>query len=94
MVVSLINPHDICYMAINDDPASANEYKKAKAAQDALKKAMALPDGMSEAEFFASVCPPLPDNFELQEDEPKAIGALLTRRSFREHARETWGEKQ
>jgi len=94
MVVSLINPHDICYMAINADPSSSERYQRAKTEQRTLKTAMTLPDGMSEETFYKTICPKLPDNFELQDDEPKAIGSLLKRRSFRTHARETWDEKQ
>jgi choline-sulfatase len=97
MVVSLINPHDICYMAIRDF-AEAEQSKRilenGKTEIETLDKALELPEGISEEEFFANFCPPLPPNFEPQEDEAKAIGSLLDRRAFRKSAREEYTEEQ
>jgi choline-sulfatase len=93
LVVSLINPHDICYMALDgltfDQPAYPAG-KKLKPAQQTLAEAIRLPEGVSEAEFFARHCPPLPENFEPQSGEPKAINELLKDsrgKSFRMRAR-------
>lgn len=99
MMVSLINPHDICYMAIRDFADSTgliDLQKNAKTALDALDRAMVTPSGISKAEFFEKYCPPLPPNFEPQEDEAKAIGVFLDRdpRSFRRGARELYTEEQ
>ena len=96
MVASFINPHDICYMALNglsfDHPGYPPE-KKIGIAQRTLVQALKLPEGVTEDEFFAKHCPPLPENFEPQQDEPQAITSLLTRRKFRMHARKNYSER-
>lgn len=99
MVVSILNPHDICYMAIRDFADStglAQLQKHSKTGLETLDKAMEIPAGISEAEFFETYCPPLPPNFEPQEDEPKAITLFLERdpRSFRKGARDHYTEEQ
>jgi arylsulfatase A-like enzyme len=97
MVVSLINPHDICYMAIRDfaeAEQSKRILKNGKTELEKLDKALELPEGISNEQFFAEFCPPLPPNFEPQEDEAKAIGSLLDRRAFRKNAREQYTEEQ
>jgi len=99
MMVSLINPHDICYMAIRDFADSLSLVRlqeNASTALGILDKAMEMPAGVSEEEFFEKYCPPLPPNFEIQEDEAKAIGVFLDRdpRSFRRRAREEYTEEQ
>jgi hypothetical protein len=76
LVASFINPHDICYMALDGLTFDQPEYapgKKLNPARRKLTEAMKLPEGVSEEEFFATHCPPLPPNFEPQEGEPKAI---------------------
>ncbi|MDP6525008.1 MAG: sulfatase-like hydrolase/transferase [Kiritimatiellia bacterium] len=96
LVASFINPHDICYMALRgltfDKPAYAHG-RRPGAAEKRLLEAMKLPEGVGEKEFFEKHCPPLPGNHELQEDEPKAIVSLLTRRAFRMNARKNYGDR-
>jgi len=97
MVLSLINPHDICYMAIRDFAESASSKRiveNGKIEIATLDKALKLPEGISEEQFFAEYCPPLPSNFEPQEEEALAIGSLLDRRPFRRRAREEYTEEQ
>jgi arylsulfatase A-like enzyme len=97
MIVSLINPHDICYMAIRDfsDSAQRERLKHRKKIElGTLDEALEIPEGVGEEQFFAEYCPPLPPNFEPQEDEPLAIGYLLDKRPFRRRAREEYTEKQ
>jgi len=96
MVASFINPHDICYMALDGLTFEQPEYpprKKLSPARRKLAEVLKLPEGVSEEEFFATHCPPLPENFEPQHDEPKAIEAQLRLRSFRISARENYTEK-
>jgi arylsulfatase A-like enzyme len=91
MEVSLINPHDICYMAIRHFASSAEEKAIIEGGSiecATLDKALQKPAGVTDEEFFAKFCPPLPPNFEPQADEPEAVKSLLTRRPFREQARE------
>lgn len=97
MIVSLINPHDICYMAIRDLAKNESEkglVKRAKVEIATLDKALKIPEGISEDEFFEKYCPPLPPNYEVQKDEPKAIDYLLEQRDFRRYARDNYSEKQ
>lgn len=78
LFASFINPHDACYMAINDFMEDTPENRKRKqniaysSAQPPLAEALKLPAGMGEEEFYASVCPPLPDNHGMQTDGPEA----------------------
>jgi len=96
MVVSFINPHDICYMALRrltfDKPGYAPG-KKLSIEEKKLAKAMKLPDGISVEEFFTEHCPPLPLNYEPQEGEPQAIESLLSRRAFRMNARKYYTDR-
>jgi arylsulfatase A-like enzyme len=90
MHVSLINPHDICYMAIRHFASSSEEkaiIENGRIECATLDKALQKPVGVSDEEFFVKYCPPLPPNFEPQVGEPEAIKSLLTRRPFRENAR-------
>jgi len=97
LVNSFINPHDICYMGLRDFPM--NDFEKMLVERGVtecamLDDAMTLPEGMDEATFFAEVCPPLPENFLPQEDEPGAIQVELERRPFRAKMREEWDERR
>ncbi|NHE56660.1 sulfatase family protein [Cyclobacterium plantarum] len=99
MTVSLINPHDICFMAIRDFADSTYLQQLQRNFQTELTlldKALEMPEGVSREEFFEHYCPPLPPNFEPQEDEAKAIELFLKRdpRSFRTGAREEYTEEQ
>lgn len=95
MILSFINPHDICYMAIRDfsDP-DIRLLQRGKTELAALDAALQLPENVSREEFFANICPPLPPNFEPQEDEPEAIHSLVERREFKMKARELYTEEQ
>ena len=82
MVVSLINPHDICYMAIRDFAISEQVKKfieNSNVECSTLDKALQMPDGVTEQDFFEKYCPPLPPNYEPQKDEPKAVKSLINR---------------
>ena len=96
MVVSFINPHDICYLAIRDfaDSEADKKLLERGAVECAtLDEALKTPDGVSEEEFFEKHCPPLPGSFEVQQDEPRAVGSLINRRRFRRKARESYTER-
>lgn len=99
LVASFINPHDICYLAIRDFAQADNEQEQtilAKRQRElaTLDEALQLPTGVSEDDFFATHCPPLPDNFAPQENEPEAIGHLLASRPFRQKARAEYSDRQ
>jgi choline-sulfatase len=93
LVVSFINPHDICYMAIRDFGETDLDrllIERGETELATLDQALDLPEGMSRGEFLETRCPPLPPNFEPQADEPEAIRGLLAERPFRRRAREEW----
>lgn len=97
LVASFINPHDICYMAIKDFVQA--EGGKALAQRrgiecDTLQTALARPEGLDEEAFFSRCCPPLPANFEPQDDEPEALRFMLEQRPFRIKAREEWNDRR
>jgi arylsulfatase A-like enzyme len=97
LVASFINPHDICYMALRefkDGERDERIVRNSVREVAALDKALQLPDGVGEEDFFADICPPLPGNHEIQVDEPEAISWLTGQRKFKKHAREHWGEKE
>ncbi|MCH5374250.1 MAG: sulfatase-like hydrolase/transferase [Planctomycetes bacterium] len=98
LVASFINPHDICYMAIRAHAeAQKGAAKKTSLKKDsphiaALDAALKLPEGMTRADFFARVCPPLPPNFEIAPDEPEAL-LSADARNFRSYVRKNWNEE-
>jgi choline-sulfatase len=99
MVASFINPHDICFMAIRDyalSQAKADnpDAKLARRVPLEIDEALKLPPGVSEREFYARHCPPLPANFEIPQDEPDAISWLVNVRPFRAHARAHWSAER
>ena len=97
MFVSLINPHDICYMAIRDFASTEGEkgiIKNGITEVATLDEALKIPEGLSREVFFESHCPPLPPNYEPQADEPQAINWLLRLRPFRKNAREKYTDEQ
>ncbi len=97
LVASFINPHDICYMAIRDYAKSDQSKRLMRNASTEIREldeALRMPDGVSEEEFFAGICPPLPDNHHPQESEPEAIRFLMEQRNFRGHARDCYTEKE
>lgn len=97
LVASFINPHDICYMAINDFE-KAQPTKKGRRGgkgphQACLGEALACPLGVTEKEFVEKLCPPAPANLEPQGGAPPAIGenCLI---GFRKHAFDLWSPEK
>lgn len=89
--VNFINPHDICYAAIQDFPPQNRPPAKVPSP---LLEAMTIPDSISEEAFFSRYCPPLPANFEPTHDEPEAIMQLKELHSFTIDARKHWDERE
>lgn len=97
MIVSLINPHDICYMAIRDFADCGAHGRLLEHAQEelaTLDEALSFPQEIREKEFFENICPPLPANHDIQEGEPKAITHLVNIRPFKREARMKYSERQ
>ncbi len=96
LVASFINPHDICHMAIRDFAETEQEKRLSQPGRIELREldqALKSPPHLSEAEFFSSVCPPLPHNFEIQADEPEAISLMQARSPFKRKARACYSEE-
>ncbi len=95
LVASFINPHDICYMAI-DAYTKANagppRYPKSNRERKCLAEALRMPAGVSRVDFFANICPPLPANFEIPPHEPAAVRDTDWR-GFRQYVEEHWSEE-
>jgi arylsulfatase A-like enzyme len=98
LVVSLINPHDICYMAIDDYTRATSQspmFPGSGRERATLAEALRLPEGVSREEFFERLCPPLPANHAVPKLEPECISTQYTRaRPFREYARTRWSDEQ
>ena len=90
LVASFINPHDICYMGIND-------HRRSVGGSVASNRDSMICEGLIEEprkrleEFVEKHCPPLPGNFDKPELEPECITEkYVNRRKFRQYAREKW----
>lgn len=95
LFASFHNPHDICYMAINDslramgeEPVGNIDSKTCECVADDARK------------LTSKRLTPLPGNHEVAEQEPEAITAKYLqalyeeRAKYRKHAREVWNEKE
>ncbi len=95
LVTSFINPHDICYMAIDAyTRAIGKEVRGRHIERKRLAEALRLPEGVSREAFFADRCPPLPPNHAIPPGEPESIARLVGQRTFREWVRRNWSDDQ
>ena len=90
--VSFINPHDICYMAINDFARSKgrppHSNVDSRTCEGLLERARKSGD---LTRFVRDHCPPVPPNVEPPVGEPECITTHYTKvRAFREYARTQW----
>ena len=94
MVASFINPHDICYMAVDEINRRNNiAYDPNTVERRTLAEAMKIPSGISAETFFEKICPPLPKNFDVPSDEmPDAVG--LYHNFGVQKLREIWTEEK
>ena len=71
LVASLINPHDICYMPLLDwaeAEGKKSPYPGSRAVK-LIEEIMQEHNGLTKKEFIEQYCPPLPENFEIPENE-------------------------
>jgi arylsulfatase A-like enzyme len=92
LFASFINPHDICFMAINDFARRGgkpmNDNIGSKLCERLLDEARQSGDLQA---FIREKCPPLPANYEVPPDEPECIRTkYVPPASFRHFAREQW----
>ena len=95
LVTSFINPHDICYYAINEWAFSVQGRSKDNpigkgVCWEELCKALQIPDSISVEEFVTKNCPPLPDNFDVPENELSAF--MADKPEFMHWVRNEWTE--
>jgi len=96
LFASFMNPHDICYMAINDfnrtqgkPPIGNTDSKTCETVLDRARES-----GNVNA-FVRKNCPPLPENHGVPETEPECITRNYTEaRPFRAYVRKNWTEDQ
>ena len=96
LFASFINPHDICYMAINDfnrtqgeAPVGNTDSRVCEAVLDRARRT-----GEINA-FVEKNCPPLPANYEVPELEPECImQKYITPRPFQAYTRTKWTQNQ
>ncbi|MBI4902254.1 MAG: sulfatase-like hydrolase/transferase [Acidobacteria bacterium] len=89
LIASFINPHDICYMAI-DAHAKATGIPTPLPKSVVERERVAAASGRPEVarnDFFKSLCPPLPANHAATENEPAALGRMG---GFRGYVRKHW----
>ena len=97
LVASFINPHDICFMGIRDFAETNREtecVKNGTVQLATLDEALRLPENTSREDFLKHYCPPLPSNFEIQQDEPEILGTLMPEWPCRMKCRERWSEER
>jgi len=97
LVASFINPHDICYMAIRAWKDSGTVRQGAKVtplsppAIECLDAALQRPAGVSDDEFFRTVCPPLPANYGIPAGELSVFADQMS--GFRQYVRKNWSDR-
>lgn len=96
LFASFINPHDICYMAINAyqraKGGSATDNLDSRTCEAVLDRARQSGD---LAAFVRDHCPPLPPNHGVPDREPQCITRKYTEdRPFRAYVRANWSADQ
>ena len=96
MFASFMNPHDICYMAINDYRRTRGSAPignlDSRICEGVLKKPRASDNVKA---FIDKHCPPLPANHQAPKKEPEAINSKYANvRQFRAYARKSWPESK
>jgi choline-sulfatase len=93
LIASFINPHDICYMAIDAYTRARSlppMYPQSVTERRCVDEASQMPPGLSRAQFFEDHCPPIPSNHRPTLREPAALGAYG---GFRGYVRKHWSDE-
>ncbi len=97
LVASFINPHDICLMAIRDFAETALEKQLSRPDRIELREvdaALRMAEAFERDDFYAWHAPPLPANYDVQADEPEAIGMMQARSPFKLKARQFYDDER
>ena len=90
LFASFINPHDICYMALNDHFRSQEKEIINNLDSRICEEVV---DRVRNASDDKTAMPPLPDNHAIPEKEPQSVTTNYTQlRPFREHVRRNWSD--
>jgi arylsulfatase A-like enzyme len=98
LTASLINPHDICFLAINAYRTSLGQAPIFDGVDTSGELAAQIRSMGNRAEFIARSCPPLPANFAIPALEPAAINDKVLQPmpyygAFRSWVRKHWSEE-
>jgi len=96
LFASFINPHDICYMAINDFRRAIGEAPAdnidSRTCEAVLARAREAGDISA---FVEKSCPPVPANYEVPDAEPECITQKYVNAApFRAYVRKNWTAEQ
>jgi arylsulfatase A-like enzyme len=96
LFASFINPHDICYMAINDFRRTRGEAPVGNTDSRTCETVLARARKSRDISAFVEAnCPPLPANHGVPEAEPECITQkYVNARPFRAYIREKWTKNQ
>jgi arylsulfatase A-like enzyme len=96
LFASFINPHDICYMAINDFNRTQGKAPIANTDSKTCEAVLARAREKGDISAFVEAnCPPLPANHEVPEAEPECIAQkYVNPRPFQAYTREKWTQNQ
>lgn len=93
LFASFINPHDICYMAINAYRRTQGQKPIGNIDSRTMEQLIAQARAGNLDDFVDKHCPPLPANFKIPADEPECITTHYTKvRPFRHYVRTRWPE--
>jgi choline-sulfatase len=96
LFASFINPHDICYMAINDFRRTNGQIPVGNIDSKTCEAVLARARNSGDISAFVEKnCPPLPENHGVPEAEPECITQkYVNARPFRAYIREKWTKNQ
>jgi arylsulfatase A-like enzyme len=96
LFASFINPHDICYMAINDFSRTQGKAPVANTDSKTCEAVLARARKTGDINAFVEAnCPGLPANHEVPEAEPECIAQkYVNPRPFQAYTREKWTQNQ
>jgi arylsulfatase A-like enzyme len=99
LFASFTNPHDICYLAINDALRANGSHIQDNIDSKTCEVVAAESRDIAETPEADSLLPALPANYGVSATEPEAISTEYLSHEFvgvryRHHARENWGDKE
>jgi arylsulfatase A-like enzyme len=99
LFASFVNPHDICYLAINDALRAKGDVAADDIDSRTCEAVAAESRSIAGTAEWETLLPPLPVNHEIAAKEPEAVSTEYLPHTYmgvqyRRHARDSWGEKE